>query len=472
MIAAGVPVKVDVFHHCSVPNKNIINNPYLSVDIFKYKIAQDKDIEIKKLERRLKLIAVDCQINKKKNLFLIEDGSRDCEYTNCDYNCMGITNTSPEVLDYSTSNLYYYKTEFNDIVNSIKDIFGLYFYRTKNEIMNDIIDSREYIIVKVLSEFINNNIVIVGPYGQIGFLREYKNIFFTVPKMTDKSDIYLSFYVSNPSLTLRTDFETQLYNIEELLAITSLEHILIENKTISIPDLVSSLSIIQRKILLKIILYDKVNNSIRYMDNKNVFDAYLKYFKNSIIETETDYVLFFDVLPKTGNIECISKLTRHWSTCNVEDIKITSTNEENIKRLNENPFKIYGIYNEATDKFLIKEFVSDERKQKDTRKDTTGRVCSTYEMIKLVNILIRLDIKVPDKKAHFLENNVTRKMVLSSLYNDPKAARFYKVDNLDELKELSTDKLINIYNWTRVAKQLMCDTLHEWFMDNNLLLTL
>ena len=58
-----------------------------SVDIEFYKISEIKDVNIKKIERIMKEAAIDCSINKERNLLSGYDDLRECEYMECQYEC-------------------------------------------------------------------------------------------------------------------------------------------------------------------------------------------------------------------------------------------------------------------------------------------------------------------------------------------------------------------------------------------------
>ena len=64
-----------------------------TIDEIYYQIADKKDHRIKLIERLLKQSAVDCALNKNRNLVTadekIKDGARRCDYSYCYYDCIG-----------------------------------------------------------------------------------------------------------------------------------------------------------------------------------------------------------------------------------------------------------------------------------------------------------------------------------------------------------------------------------------------
>jgi hypothetical protein len=55
-----------------------------------YRRIERKDLFIRRIERIMKISAVDCELNKNANQFPTDkDGSRECDYQKCDYQCRG-----------------------------------------------------------------------------------------------------------------------------------------------------------------------------------------------------------------------------------------------------------------------------------------------------------------------------------------------------------------------------------------------
>jgi len=103
-----------------------------TVDENIYNTALHKDIETKAVERVLKEIAIDCNLNKAMNVFPNEqDGSRGCDYQECDYQCSGnddgtewgYTPDGPIKVNKDTYNIRFSKTRIN---KAMKFILAMY----------------------------------------------------------------------------------------------------------------------------------------------------------------------------------------------------------------------------------------------------------------------------------------------------------------------------------------------------------
>jgi len=128
----------------AIPDKIL---PYLqiyqsSVDIFRYKRSENKDLSIRKIMRILMESAFDCALNYLRNHITGYDGFRDCDYGDCDYICDGFDNMdfvdtqlSDDQLDLSTYQLYYIDKKVPIIRENIEKLLKKY----NNLSINDLI---------------------------------------------------------------------------------------------------------------------------------------------------------------------------------------------------------------------------------------------------------------------------------------------------------------------------------------------
>lgn len=101
-----------------------------------YRHALEKDKFVKKLERTLKVISVDCAINKGANIYKDDkDGSRDCDYQSCNYKCE-FEPEGPVEINKDTYNIHFDEPEIKKVIKMFYSIFRSH-YALK---LNDIID--------------------------------------------------------------------------------------------------------------------------------------------------------------------------------------------------------------------------------------------------------------------------------------------------------------------------------------------
>ena len=109
---------VEVYLYCAIGSK--IEK---SIDMSRYLLSTIKDKEIKKLERMLAKSAFSCSILKKRNVIKGEDGSRECDYKECNYTCddeSDITNIDSTTYDIYLHNREAYEANYKQIMPILK----------------------------------------------------------------------------------------------------------------------------------------------------------------------------------------------------------------------------------------------------------------------------------------------------------------------------------------------------------------
>ena len=165
--------KVDIFLHTAVSSTEPETT---SLDYLKYLMSEKKDREIKKIEYILKTIAIDCNLNKSRNMIKSKskNGSRECQYRDCDYICEG--NIKNNQKDYSTYNIENHDIDlYKFIIKHIKKLFTIGFVYDLDSIVNYIKNKTEKNIdIKniyyVLDKILKKNIELVSPLGKKSFL--------------------------------------------------------------------------------------------------------------------------------------------------------------------------------------------------------------------------------------------------------------------------------------------------------------
>lgn len=126
LIKAGVKPIVEIMQPVSVPKAKY---KVPSIDLFLYQLSEDKDISIRAILRVMMESAFDCALNYLRNHVNGTDGSRECDYTSCDYKCDGIgmamiqEGLDNKDMDYSTYQLYYANPNIRQIHRRIEQLF-------------------------------------------------------------------------------------------------------------------------------------------------------------------------------------------------------------------------------------------------------------------------------------------------------------------------------------------------------------
>jgi superfamily II DNA or RNA helicase len=174
-----------------------------SIDIKRYSYSENKNIRIKRVERLIKESAIDCEINKSRNIQPSDKPySIQCDYLeHCNYNCVFDTKLSESIND--TYNLYYSSKSEKEILYSIHYIYTLKSSYTFNEMysmLQSIVEKpiNNIILAKTLYDIISNNIKIYNKYGFINYLREESNVYFLVDDPKAGTQYELCYYAKNP----------------------------------------------------------------------------------------------------------------------------------------------------------------------------------------------------------------------------------------------------------------------------------
>lgn len=125
LIKKGFKPVVRILQAISLPKNEPVNT---AIDFIMYRIAEDKDISIRRIFRILMENSFDCGLNYLRNRVNSVDGSRECDYTTCNFNCDGIDMSiveqglDMEDLDYSTYQLFYVDPKIPKIKARIQNL--------------------------------------------------------------------------------------------------------------------------------------------------------------------------------------------------------------------------------------------------------------------------------------------------------------------------------------------------------------
>jgi superfamily II DNA or RNA helicase len=201
---------VEIYKYCSVYKTS---NPLYFIDKEKYILAEEKDRSNKVVERLLKQIAFDCNINTQT--IRGENNSAECDYTDCKYTCL--IKPPRKEIDKFTYNLYinfFEEFDIELIISLIKDMFKKYFIYSVSDIIRKIKDLESIIsnesIYNALKNIIDNKTILLDQYEREGFLIEKGDyIIFNPIDIDINSSIYAK--------TLDFTINTNEYNLHEYI---------------------------------------------------------------------------------------------------------------------------------------------------------------------------------------------------------------------------------------------------------------
>ena len=198
--------------HCALPfeERNVeiylhatqTTNKNETADLYIYRYAENKALEIGKITRILKEIAIDCILNYGQTSFTMDQlnamaenqdiklklssnqeidykigdktGSSLCDYMNCDFVCSPTTKINDEDINKNTYGEHYVKMNYSSIAKRIRDLFKEQIFYKREPLINAIQIIKNYPIEQidyVLSRFVENkNNYVTDKYGRNGYL--------------------------------------------------------------------------------------------------------------------------------------------------------------------------------------------------------------------------------------------------------------------------------------------------------------
>lgn len=415
-----------------------------SVDIKMYKESENKDIINRTIIRIMKEMAVDCNLNYKRNYTdKGVDNSRECDYQVCKYKCEfnedEYKEEEEEYIDnynilYSKSNrkihnsLYnlflkyhqlsleqildflideytpseivnslsrmtdtdnmsfneyinkYYTTPEEKIILDIRKLFRQDFELSLTYILNKLNKYTFYQIVDHLNIFITQPIEIIDKYGYNKWLKEKDNIYYLTSNNSIDNDEFSSYYSKNLSLSVNIKFKNML----DKLKIDEQDKFKKD-----ILDMTYNNSDKFREQFITLINSISIKSQISVIkdviadkDKYNRRKYILDYFDNDINYIDDD--IYLELEP--DNIQVLKN--DEWVKMNEEQSKKRIRYLKKFKsKLNKS--KYYGKYNSKNKAFSI---VVTNEIDNDNRKKTTGKVCTSYKKNELITILKHLNI--------------------------------------------------------------------------------
>ena len=312
---------VQIMQCVAIPN----DNKTISVDLYMYETSEDKEISIRSIMRLLMEIAFDCGLNYLRNRLNGKTGSRECDYTTCNYSCFDIdmdmvkNGLQQDELDYSTYQLYYSNPKTPVIRKKIEQIFRKNYKTDLQSIIKNLKEEN------FTEEEIFNSLYIIqeeyksGEFDYKNFLRIYSRD--PVKKIINEiENLFRTKFILNFE-----EISTHFSDYTNFEVLTALQNIINDN------------IIITNKYGLIAYLREEKNNYFLVNSLSVESDFYAEYYnKFPYIKTTKTYKdvendLYSTSLPKLINKICKTKNQKDFTNL--------------IKSL---PFKVQEIFIEST----------------------------------------------------------------------------------------------------------------------------
>lgn len=480
-----VRIVVRIFQHLAVLDPKVAAEyPGLKIpssDERMYVISETKNIRIKRIERMLKQSAFDCQLHYGRNVRGGVDGSAACDYDICNYTCVS---PEPSRIDMSSYDILYASETIQGLELLISKLFNKEFYLTYQQLYEKLSDYSQNYIQRALRNLINSKKRIINRFGTSSYLQENSGFLFLSDEYPTKligwtSEVYGGAFIS----TEKRSLEQYIVEQQKLAERRSVQNIgrldpLSEEfeKAITQISLGSLIELVEQAIIsgTNPRLLEKYQDYIwKYTRPAKAIEAartgielsadqirdltseedpqVLIHNLNRLKKTQTGYAASAQISRVVGDLRVYEPNTSFRTATPAEQIVYTLLIEGNLgQRLAEfEQYNVYGIIDQMDPKFKVSAKIFETKDGK--RGKARGRVCTSFSIGELVQILDELDIE-PDEYVE-----IDLETMLQTL-------EAKKIDT----ENLSEDQIIFMYSWIvskNKKKQYLCDLIEDELTD-------
>lgn len=509
-----------IFLHCAVMKSKTVP----TIDLILYTRGEGKDVGNKRIERFIKILAVDCRLNNpnlpEKN---INDYSPICDYQKCKYECIDNSNLPT---NYDSFDVLYSSDLLDEIISEIKDLFKTNFIISINDLILNLKDKyTEKQVLLAIEKLYDQKIPIVNRFGfesYIYVVSSYIIIYNGYPdieksktkniSMTNYSQINV--FAKDTNNLESFLFEINLKDISDYIKKYRKIKDINEEQFEQIYSYITSLNIEKQSLLLESSIINSIINKETQYDK-----LVLEYFKNYILEYDyplnsiieirkylenrkrkrvnTANIKIFDELDYSGTDKVILNTMLVNSTDRASYRVTVKTIAKNlrildVKKLEKgmiNSFRfadnfetiifnhlisestsipkniqdqeIYGSISHADNNFRIHINEHDEERQLDSRTKIRGRKCMTFSIAKLISLLLKFDVS--DNPTSKFKVQMDKQELIDFLLS--------KDVSESDIENVSLTYLKTFYNWiTRRSKEDICQEIAKKFEEKGLII--
>lgn len=454
---------------------------YETTDVYIYKIAEEKEYKNTQIYRLIKEEAFDCAAFYHRNVLETDvEMTRECDYRECNYECDGFPPMSkkdkvwdytiPEdQLDYSTYNLFYSSGKLREYIDAIVKLFNNYFSLFVDTAQQLLGISERELFLHAVDIIINSRTLIRNRYGFASYLKESGNILFLDNSISAKSAYAESTYIENPLVT-------ELTSLDALVEILELEqdreNVLKFCKAPTI-TLFDQLSYKTRILLLEAayinnlgtenkrqkassqIILKALGDNIRQMsDGTAVHILYDEEFKGQAFNIAAKDIKVTGMMRKydteTGQWTYVE--SREQEEIYVNEIRTEMSGQREMG-FEDNPYGVFGWISKKDGSFRI----NIKKKGK-----VRGKKCENFDKPDLVDIFVERLKYFPDPRQEYLD--LDRIELMKNIRGTP---GFSKIK--ETLEDYDDQQLRGLLTLLTYHIEELCQTMMEWFKENDLL---
>lgn len=470
-----------------------------TIDTYVYGVAEAKEILISQAHRLLKEISWDCSLTYKRNVLVNDvNGSRACDYTDCNYTCNNFPSSEIDktngriftiqkqgrlwnydidaaTINNTNYNILYSQNKVLEYVDMVIELFRNYFILRFDRIVDLLSAHLEIpLLLKALSKIINSRILIRNGDYFPSYLKEVNDTYFLndVTSLTPTSDYLSAFYSLRPMISERANLEDMI----EILQIKS-DKLLIENfaKNPS-AELFNKLTYRSKIILMENIIQlretgnstPKFTSIIEQIMGSDIYEMSDGNLVHNLYNLEYDgvgYNVDSQTLEPNGKLRVFDVDSKVWENVDIdnESLYIKEIKEMKGKQkvkasevLKDNIHDISFSYDKGG-KFKI----HDNR----NNKTTPGIVCKTVPIPKIYAFIDHLEYLPSDDEISVKVKNKSKSDLIELIQDLEYYKKHYDESSLtfaNNLEDMNKEKLRKVYTLLSMKKSSLCDLLEKF----------
>lgn len=456
-------------------------SPKETVDIYVYRIAEEKESKNSQIYRILKEESFDCPLFYERNVLPTDvDGTRPCDYQKCNYTCSGYPDglidrrgrvwryrVRPEDVDHTTYDLFYARDDVRRIISDIQALFHNYFAIPIDRIVGllDLGSTSDNLVLQAIDTIINSRLPIRDPYGFPAVLKEDGDMLFLDREVSIKTRYAGSIYIKAPLITERTPMDDIVELIELKKDAAKLKELCRSPESAAIEDLSYKSTVVimeaayanrksaKGKLVLETLL--EQGDIFEMADGTAVHIMYMEEHRGQA------YDVAAKELKPTGQMRVFVPVEGTWTYIGDSDREenyITQIKEILESRaeagLKDNPYGIFGSISKKDKQFRIK--------KRGGR--GIGKECAFFDVADLLNIYFDNIRFLPKAKPDHLKKS--RSELIDLLEGLPYHKHRYSDEDIEEM---STEHLAQLLTLLAMSKPELCEGLKSWFIEHDLL---
>nr|QBK93113.1 MAG: DEAD/SNF2-like helicase [Pithovirus LCPAC403] len=452
-------VKILIYQHASILSENELIE---SIDTRMYGVAQLKDKSISRILRIAKEYAIDCMINRRRNVRDTDlPYSSECDYNECSYEC-GNTDVD-EKIDYSTYNILYNDEVIDKLANVIENLFSESSRFTFDDIAERMKGSTRKYILRALRKLTSEKIPVLNKFGMTSYVMNYGDeVYLRRDYPIQESYLSDSYYTDNLTAILKKD-PVPIHTVDDKKVIEVLE-----TSGSKFWDLYYKLPTVTRIDILEQAMIDGTHPELIERLGMLVLDREkVHIIKNQIPITK----VAFSVTTSYKNFKNLMKILDEngWREATpAEEVRYGKLLKKKQERI-ENDFdkkKVYATIATADGKMRIRDRVGGEVGKKKKK----GKNCGDWTVKDLIEKVVLHYMLKPPLGASITYRRDRRRFLIEKGYS------------AESVIKLTGEKIELLYGWyareTRTQRSIkygynkeeICATIEKFFKDNDLIL--